>query len=100
MVEPRAAIQTVTFVDNYCAIYQHLFPEVRSFEAFKYLHLGMIAEIPHKSLPAIARTVGLRNDQVLHHFLTESAWDIEALRKLHISLNSATVTRSANYPSN
>ncbi len=86
MVEPRVAIQTVTFVDNYCAIYQHLFPEVRSFEAFKYLHLGMIAEIPRKSLPAIARTVGLRNDQVLHHFLTESPWDIEALRKQRLAL--------------
>lgn len=58
MVEPRASVRTVTFVDNYCAAYQHLFPEVRSFEAFKFLHLGMISEIPRKSLPAIAKAVG------------------------------------------
>lgn len=75
------------------------FFEVRSFEAFKYLHLGMIAEIPRKSLPAIARVAGLQNEQVLHHFLTQSAWDIEALRKQRLALMSATVTRSS-YPSN
>lgn len=86
MVEPRVAQQTVTFVDNYCAAYRNLFPEVRSFEAFKFLHLGMISDIPRKSLPAIARTVGLPNDQVLHHFLTESPWDVEALRKQRLSL--------------
>jgi SRSO17 transposase len=86
MVEPRVAVRTVTFVDNYCAAYQHLFPEVRSFEAFKFLHLGMISEIKRKSLPAIAKAVGLPNDQVLHHFLTESSWDIEALRNQRLSL--------------
>jgi len=86
MVEPRIAARTVTFIDNYCAAYQHIFPEVRSFEAFKYLHLGMISEIPRKSLPAIARAVGLPNDQVLHHFLTESPWDIEALRRQRLSV--------------
>ncbi len=86
MVEPRASVRTVTFVDNYCAAYQHLFPEVRSFEAFKFLHLGMISEIPRKSLPAIAKVVGLANDQVLHHFLTESPWNVEALRNQRLSL--------------
>jgi SRSO17 transposase len=58
MVEPRVAVTTVTFVDNYCTAYQHLFPEVQSFEAFKFLHLGMISEISRKSLPAIAKAVG------------------------------------------
>lgn len=86
MVEPRGAVETVTFVDNYCAVYRHLFPEVRSFEAFKFLHLGMISEIPRKSLPAIAKAVGLPNDQVLHHFLTESPWNIEAIRYQRLSL--------------
>lgn len=86
MVEPRVAIRTVTFVDNYCGLYEDLFPEVRSFEAFKYLHLGMISEIPRKSLPAIAKVVGLANHQMLHHFLTESPWDIDALRKQRLGL--------------
>lgn len=42
MVEPREAVNIVTFIDNYCAVYRNLFVDVRSFEAFKYLHLGMI----------------------------------------------------------
>ncbi len=61
MVEPRVAIKTTSCVDNDCAIYQHLFPEVRSFEAFKFLQLGMILDMPRKSLPAIAKAVGLPN---------------------------------------
>jgi SRSO17 transposase len=86
MVEPRSAVKTVTFVDNYCAAYRDIFPEVRSFEGFKFLHLGMISEIPRKTLPAIARAVGLTNDQVLHHFLSESPWKVEALKQQRLSL--------------
>jgi SRSO17 transposase len=59
MLEPRLPSPTVNFVDEYCAAYQTLFPQVRSFEAFKYLHLGMISDIKRKSLPAIAKVVGL-----------------------------------------
>lgn len=33
MVEPRAARPTLRSVDEYCQLYAHLFPEVRSFEA-------------------------------------------------------------------
>lgn len=86
MVEPRAAVNTVTFIDNYCAAYADLLPEVRSYEAFKYLHLGMISELPRKSLPAIARAVGLTNDQTLHHFLSESPWDIAAFRQRRLAI--------------
>jgi len=86
MVERRVAVKTVTFIDNYCAAYQDIFPEVRSFEAFKFLHLGMISEIPRKTLPGIAKAVGLTNDQVLHHFLTESPWEVEALKRRRLSL--------------
>ncbi len=50
MVEPREPLPTVEFVDEYCQWYQPLFPEVRSFEAFKHLHVGMISELKHKSL--------------------------------------------------
>jgi SRSO17 transposase len=74
MLEPRLPSPTVNFVDEYCAAYQTLFPQVRSFEAFKHLHLGMISDIKRKSLPAIAKVVGLNNEQSLHHFLTESPW--------------------------
>jgi len=51
------------FVDQYCQLYADLFSDVRSFEAFKYLHLGMISEIKRKSLLAIAKAVGLDNQQ-------------------------------------
>ncbi len=43
MTEPRQAKLTVEFVDDYCQWYESLFPEVRRFEAFKYLHIGMLA---------------------------------------------------------
>jgi hypothetical protein len=33
-----------------------LFADGRNFEAFKLLHIGMISEMPRKSLPAIALT--------------------------------------------
>jgi SRSO17 transposase len=72
MVEPRAPASTISFIDNYCVVYGDLFVDVRGFEAFKYLHLGMISDLPRKSLPSIARAVGLSSDQVLHHCLTES----------------------------
>jgi hypothetical protein len=41
----REAQPTVSFIDEYCAGYKDLFPEVRSYECFKYLHLGIIAPI-------------------------------------------------------
>lgn len=45
MTRARRATATVTFVDEYAERYQELFPDVRSFEAFKYLLVGMLAEI-------------------------------------------------------
>jgi SRSO17 transposase len=72
MSAPRTPSPTMRFVDYYCAQYQDLFPDVRSFEHFKLLHIGLITEIPRKSLPAIAKAVGLPNGQALHHFLSDS----------------------------
>jgi SRSO17 transposase len=73
-------------VDEYCHLYADLFPEVRSFEAFKYLHLGMMSEIKRKSLPAIAKTVGLNNQQNLHHFLWKSSWQVVLILQLQNSV--------------
>jgi SRSO17 transposase len=86
MVEPRQPISTVNFIDEYCQIYQNIFPEVRSFEAFKYLHMGMVSDIKRKTLPSIAKVVGLENHQPLHHFLTESPWDVKKLRRQRLEL--------------
>lgn len=86
MVEPRVPAPTIKFIDDYCQWYRHLFSEVRSFEAFKYLHVGMISDIKRKSLPAIAKVVGLSNEQGLLHFLTESPWKALNLRKARLEL--------------
>jgi hypothetical protein len=69
---PREPKATVRFVDQYCAYYRAVLPEVRSFEQFTALHLGMMAELPRKTLPAIARAVGGDDAQSLHHFLTRA----------------------------
>src|SRR5215471_3698539 len=46
MSKARQAVPTVTFVDEYCQGYQDLFPAVRSFEHFKYVHVGMLKDDP------------------------------------------------------
>jgi SRSO17 transposase len=86
MVERKQSTPTVNFVDEYCQIYQNLFPEVRTFEAFKYLHVGLISDLKRKSLPEIAKIVGLENHQNLHHFLTESPWSVAELRSTRLKL--------------
>ncbi|MBD1864928.1 MULTISPECIES: transposase [Trichocoleus] len=86
MIAPRLSYFTVRFVDNYCQAYRHLFNDVRSFEAFASLHLGLVAPLARTSLPEIAKAVGLPNDQVLHHFLTHSPWQVEAVRYQRLSL--------------
>lgn len=68
MVEPRPAKPTVQFVDEYCQWYQSLFVEVRSFEAFKQLHMGLISEVKRKSLPAIATVAGLKLRPIVASF--------------------------------
>ena len=82
----REPASTIKFVEDYCQWYRKLFSEVRSFEPFKYLHVGMISDIKRKTLPAIARVVGLSNEQGLLHFLTESPWKIEQLRQQRLTL--------------
>jgi SRSO17 transposase len=85
MTAPRTAKPTVDFIDRYCEGYQDLFPEVRSFESFKNLHLGIISDIKRKTLPAIAKVAGLENPQSLDHFLINSPWDIEAFKQRRLS---------------
>ncbi|KYC42113.1 hypothetical protein WA1_19130 [Scytonema hofmannii PCC 7110] len=41
----------------------------------------MLSDIKRKTLPSIAKVVGLDNHQPLHHFLTESPWNTKELRK-------------------
>jgi SRSO17 transposase len=82
----RAPVDTVAFIDQYCALYHDQFPDVRSFEHFKLLHLGLVAELRRKSLPAIAKAVGLHDGQELHHFLALSPWKVADLRHERLKL--------------
>lgn len=86
MTEPRDARPTIKFLDEYCAYYRNLFSDVRSFEAFKHIHIGIISPIKRKTLPAIAKVVGLENYQSLHHFINESPWDVSQLRQQRLAL--------------
>lgn len=92
MDKPREARPTIKFIDEYCAGYRDLFSDVRSFEAFKHLHIGMLSSIKRKTLPAIAEVVGLPNEQSLHHFLTKSPWQAQQLRTKRLSLTLQGLT--------
>lgn len=80
MTQARPAAPTVTFIDEYCQLYQDVFPDVRSFEHFKQLHVGMLSEIKRKKLPAIAKATGENDPQALHHFVANAPWSVEKLR--------------------
>lgn len=86
MVAPRPAKETVQFIDKYCEVYKDLFLDVRSFECFKYLHLGLITDIKRKTFPEIAKVVGLKNGQVFDYFFGHSPWSLEEVRKRRINL--------------
>lgn len=82
----RDARPTVAIIDQYCEAYNDLFPEVRSYECFKYLHQGIVSPIKRKSLPEIAKVVGILDTQSLHHFLANSPWSVEEVKKRRLNL--------------
>ncbi len=81
----RDAHSTVAIVDEYCAEYKDLFKEVRNYECFKYLHLGIILTIKRKSLPEIAKVVSINSAQSLHHFLANSDWSIDKIKSRRLN---------------
>lgn len=81
----RAPAPTVTFVDAYCAAYRELFDDVRSFEHLCLLHVGLISDLPRKSLPAIGQRVGAE-PQALHHFIANADWSLDKLREKRLAL--------------
>jgi SRSO17 transposase len=76
---------TTRVIDEYCKEYKDIFKEVRNYECFKYLHLGIIAPIPRKSLPEIAKVVGIKSAQSLHHFIANSPWSVSKLKERRLS---------------
>jgi SRSO17 transposase len=93
----RDAHPTVAIIDEYCAQYKDLFKEVRNYECFKYLHLGIISAIKRKSLPEIAKVVSINSAQSLHHFIANSEWSVHKLKsrrlnKIKRELNGNAIT--------
>ena len=79
MVKPRPAPQSLQIVDNDGEKYKKLFPDVRTYEAFRDLHLGLFSDLKRKTFPALAAIVGRSNSQSLHHFITGSSWSKETV---------------------
>jgi len=76
---------TVGIIDEYCAEYKDLFKEVRNYECFKYLHLGIIATVKRKSLPEIAKVMNINSAQSLHHFITNLDWSVNKLKSRRLN---------------
>ena len=94
---PRDAHLTVAVIDEYCGEYKGIFKEVRNYECFKYLHLGIISPIKRKSLPEIAKVVSINSAQSLHHFIANSDWSVNELKsrrlkKIKKALNGNAIT--------
>jgi SRSO17 transposase len=85
MSKTRPATPTVAFLDQYCARYRDVFHNVRHFEQFTALHLGLLAETRRKSLPRLSKFVHL-DPQALHHFLANAEWSVDAVRQRRLEL--------------
>jgi len=85
MTNTRSATPTVAFIDQYCGQSRSLFRNVRHFEQFTALHLGLLAETRHKSLPQLAKIVHA-DPQALHHFLANAGWSVEQFRAKRLDL--------------
>jgi SRSO17 transposase len=85
MTIPRPATETVSFIDDYAARYRDIFDDVRSFDHFSRLHIGLLSDVARKSLPAIGRVAGAQ-PQALHHFIANAEWDVSKLRKRRLQL--------------
>ncbi len=83
----REAHPTVAIIDEYCAEYKDLFKEVRNYECFKYLHLGIISPIKRKSLPEIAKVVSINSAQSLHHFIANKELVSREIKKSEVRQN-------------
>jgi SRSO17 transposase len=93
----RDAHPTEGVIDEYCEEYREIFKEVRNYECFKYLHLGIISTIKRKSLTEIAKVVNINSAQSLHHFIAKSEWPVEKVRnrrleKIKRALNGKAIT--------
>lgn len=85
-MELRQSVATVGFIDDYCLLYRSVFADIRLYECFKYLHVGILSLLPRKTLPEIAKLTGLKDGQSLHHFLRDGVWPVEQVRSIRLHL--------------
>lgn len=97
MVQPRPAAPTVKFVDEYCQWYKSLFPDVKSFEAFKYLHVGCVSDLKRKTLPEIAKIVGLDNHSWVASFFNIITLGYRKVKNFAIRANFTSAKRQINH---
>jgi SRSO17 transposase len=71
MTKPREPTSAVAFIDDYCTHYCVVFPNVRQFEQFTHLELGLVAEAKRKSLPRLTQATKA-DPQALHHFIANA----------------------------
>src|SRR5260221_12119044 len=83
MTKPREPSPSVAFVDDYCAHYRAVFPNVRQVEQFTRLELGLVAETKRKSLPRLAQATKA-DPQAFHHFLAKSDGSKEGVRAIRL----------------
>lgn len=95
MDQLRLPVATVGFIDCYCERYRALFGDIRNFECFKYLHVGILSTLPRKSLPEIAKLVGLKDGQSLHHFLRDGTWQLEQVRARRLEITRQLIGKRA-----
>src|SRR5260370_36312488 len=92
MSKVRPATPTVAFIDQYCAQYRDLFQNVRHFEQFTALHLGLLAETRPKSLPRLGTTVHA-DPQALNHLMPNADYAVESVRARPTELFHHTLWR-------
>lgn len=86
MTLPRAAQPTLNVIQTHCADFEEFFAEVRTFENFQALHVGLLSDSSRKTLPAIAQRLGLNHQQGLHHLLVTPHLKTAALREKRLGL--------------
>ncbi|MBD2465199.1 transposase [Oscillatoria sp. FACHB-1407] len=79
-MESRQSVATIRFIDDYCLLYRSVFADIRLYECFKYLHVGILSPLPRKTLLEIAKLTGLKDGQSLHHLLRDGVWRVEQVR--------------------
>jgi SRSO17 transposase len=85
MTQARSPAPTVAFVDDYCSQYRELFDDMREYEQFTLVHVGLLAETKRQSLPRLAKTVQA-DAQAAHHFQSKARWSTAALRARRLQL--------------